>query len=219
MKTIAPDAMIAIEAGEAIVTGAAKITPRDAGTPICVWGGHGTLEIGDDTYKGLGDRAFAQQTVGAVGGVAQGLTLGLSGVEPAALAFLDADEVKTASVVIHRLIFAADGKTLLDAHVFDRGRVDTVDTDEVIGGDASIQVAVESTARGLGKSGARMRSDPDQRLINANDGYFKFTAYAGEKMLYWGGRKPTRTADAVGGGGSSQTPSSPSSPPSNTSSA
>lgn len=200
MKNIAADAMTAIEAGEAIVTGAAKLTPRDGGDPICVWGGHGPITIDGDIYKGLGDRALAQQTAGAVGGVAQGLTLSLSGVDPAALAFLDADEVKAASVVIYRLIFASDGKTLLDAHVFDRGRVDAVDTDEVIGGDAAIQVAVESTARGLGRSGARMRSDPDQRLINAADGYFKFTAYAGEKMLYWGGRKPSRTSDAVGSG-------------------
>jgi hypothetical protein len=42
-----------------------------------------------------------------------------------------------------------------------------------------------------------MRSDSDQRLINPTDGYFKNTAYAGEKMLYWGGKKPTRTAAAA----------------------
>lgn len=214
MKTIAPAAMAAIEAGEAIVTGAAKITPRDAGTPILVWGGHGPITFGGDTYKGLGDRALAQQTAGAVGGVAQGLSLSVSGVEAAALALLDADEVKAASVVLHRLIFASDGKTLLDAHVFDRGRVDAVNTEEVIGGPAAISLAVESAARGLGRSGARMRSDPDQRLINPLDGYFKFTAYAGEKMLYWGGKKPARTADAVGGSSSGGSSGSSSSDPS-----
>jgi hypothetical protein len=202
VKTIEPAAMTAIEAGEAIVTGAAKITPRDGGDPILVWGGYGPIDIDGDTYQGLGDRALAQQSAGAVGGVAQGLTLSLSGIEPHALAFLDADEVKAASVVLYRLIFGPDGKTLLDAHVFDRGRVDAVDTDEVIGGEAAINVAVESTARGLGRSGARMRADPDQRLINAADGYFKHTAYAGEKMLYWGGKKPSRTSDAVGGSAS-----------------
>jgi hypothetical protein len=105
---------------------------------------------------------------------------------------LDADEVKGASVVLYRLIFASDGKTMLDAHVFDRGRIDTVETEEVIGGPAAINASVESAARGLGRSGARMRADSDQRLISATDGYFKFTGYAPEKMLYWGGKKPSR---------------------------
>jgi hypothetical protein len=76
-----------------------------------------------------------------------------------------------------------------------------VDTVETIGGAAAIRASVESAARALGRSGARQRSDPDQRLINATDGYFKFTAYAAEKSLYWGGKKPSRVGDAMGSGG------------------
>ena len=83
--------------------------------------------------------------------------------------------------------------------MFDRGRVDTVETVETIGGAAAIVVAVETAARGLGSSGARMRSDADQRLINPTDGYFKHTAFAGEKALYWGGRRPNRAGSALGG--------------------
>jgi hypothetical protein len=288
MKTIAPAAMEAIEAGEAIVTGAVEIVPREGiipdiiatgtaveltwqqntfiqpggndearmglayydqagvqigsnnwstftqptvwtarslsdttpagcaiirvlqehkrlagthteGDTIRLWGGFGPIEIDGDTYQPLGDRGLAQQTSGALGGVANGLTLSLSGIEPDALELLNADEIKGASVVIHRLIFASDGKTLLGSEVWDRGRVDTVDTDEEIGGQATINVAVESAARGLGHSGARQRADSDQRLINPNDGYFKSTAYAGEKELYWGGKRPVRTGDAHGG--------------------
>jgi hypothetical protein len=200
MKSFAPAALAAIAAGTALVAGAVQITPRDGGPPILVWGGHGSItppSLGL-TFKGLGDRALAQQTAGAIGGVAQGLELTLSGVEPEALKLLDADEVKAASVVVYRLIFKSDGKTLLDAHVFDRGRIDTVESDETVGGEAAIKAGVETAARGLGRSGARMRSDSDQRLINAADGYFKNTAYAGEKMLYWGGKKPSRTSSAVG---------------------
>ena len=44
-----------------------------------------------------------------------------------------------------------------------------------------------------------MRSDADQRLIDASDGFFKNVSFAGEKTLYWGGRKPTRAGTAVGG--------------------
>jgi hypothetical protein len=202
VKTIADPAMAAIEAGEAIVTGAVQIVPRDEDLdPIRCWGGYGVLQIDGDDYLPLGDRAFAQQNSGAIGGIAQGLTLGVSGVEPAALELLEVDEVRRASVILYRLIFASDGKTLLDAHLFDRGKVDKVDTVEIVGGTATINVAVESAARGLGRSGARQRSDSDQRLINDTDGYFKYTAYAAEKSLYWGGKKPARAGDAVGGSG------------------
>lgn len=158
--------------------------------PIRVWGGYGPIEIDGEVFEGIGARGLAQQTAGAVGGVAQGMTLSLSGIEPGVLALLEASEIKRASAVIYRLIFAGDGKTLLDAQVFDRGRVDTIDTAEEIGGVAEIRVAVESAARGLGRAGARRRSDSDQRLIDPDDGYFKHTAYAGQKTLYWGGKKP-----------------------------
>jgi len=191
VKTISTAAMAAIEAGEAIVTGAAKITPRDGGMPILLWGGYGTVTLDGDTYQGVGDRGIAQQTSGAIGGVAEGLTLGVSGIEAAALELLDADEVKGATVVLRRMIFAGDGKTLLDYAVWDRGRGDAISSDERIGGEAAITLAVESEARGLGRAGARQRADSDQRLISETDGYFKNTAYAGQKDLYWGGKKPT----------------------------
>jgi hypothetical protein len=199
VKTLETAAMNAIAAGEAIVTGAVEIFPVDGSDPIRVWGGYGPItppSIGE-VFKGLGSHGFAQQTAGAVGGVAQGMVLTLSGVDPVALALLDADELKSASVIIYRLIFASDAKTLLDAHVFDRGKVDTVDSDEVIGGAAAINLGIESAARGLGRNGARQRSDSDQRLIDSTDGYFKNTGYAPEKMLYWGGKKPSRGAGAL----------------------
>lgn len=167
--------------------------------PIRLWGGYGPIEIDGEDYQGIGDRGLVQQTAGAIGGVAQGLVLSLSGIEPEALALLDGTELRGASVVIYRLIFASDGKTLLDAHVFDRGHVDTVETSEVIGAGAAIKVSVETTARGLGRAGARMRSDSDQRLINGSDGYFRNTAYAGEKTLYWGGRVPNHARGVLGG--------------------
>jgi hypothetical protein len=174
--------------------------PTDPVTPeavVQVWGGYGPIEIETSpgvftTYQGVGDRGMAQQTGGAVGGIAQGVELTLSRLEPELLGLLDANEIKGGAVILRRLIFASDGKTLLDYDIWERGRVDTVSTVETIGGQAAIKVAVESAARGLGRTGARMRSDSDQRLINPNDGYFRFCAYAGEKMLYWGGKKPSR---------------------------
>jgi hypothetical protein len=171
-----------------------------AAPTLRLWGGYGPITIDGSQFQGIGNSAVAQQTAGALGGVAQGLTIGLSGIEPHVLGLLDdGDQYKGASVVIYRLIFASDGKTLLDAHVFDRGRIDEINSEEVVGSAAAISAAVESAARGLGRSGARQRSDADQRLIAENDGYFKSTSYAGQKLLYWGGKKPAVAGVAVGG--------------------
>lgn len=202
MKTIASAAMAAIEAGEAIVSGAVEIL---CDPPVRVWGGYGTLTLDGDDYIGVGDRGLAQQSAGAIGGFAQGMTLSLSGIDPAAIELLDSDEIKGAALVLYRLIFASDGKTLLDAAVFDRGRVDGIESMEKIGAAALISLAIESAARGLGRSGSRQRSDADQRLINATDGYFRAAAYAAEKMLYWGGKRPNGAGSSLGGGSGGRT--------------
>jgi hypothetical protein len=152
MKTIATAAMDAIEAGEAIVTGAVQITPR-VGTVLRYWGGFGPITFGTHTYLGLGDRALAQKTSNAMGGVAQGITLSLSGVEPAALACSIPTRFKGASVVLNRLIFASDGKTLLDYAVFERGRGDALNSDR----DDRRQCSDQLRDR---KLGARARPKP-----------------------------------------------------------
>lgn len=177
-----------------------EIIPVEPGVveaALRVWGGYGPIELDGEVYEGVGDRGLAQRTGGAVGGIAQGIELVLSRVEPELLVLLDADEIRGGAVILRRLIFASDGKTLLDYDIWDRGRVDTVSTVETVGGQATIKVGVESAARGLGRSGHRMRADSDQRLINPNDGYFRKTSYAGEKMLYWGGKKPGRTGGST----------------------
>ena len=194
MKIYSDAALEAIERGEAIVSGAVAIF---CDPPVRVWGGYGDLEIGGEEYRGIGDRGLAQISGGSLGGTAQAITLTLSGIEPEVLELLNADEVKRSPVVIHELTFSGDGRTLLDAQVEARGRIDQLRIVETIGGLATIQVYVETAARGLGRRGGRMRSDADQRLIDPNDGFFRNVSYAAEKLLYWGGRRPARAGGAL----------------------
>ena len=196
MKTIAAAALDALERGEAIVSGAVEI----ASDPVIrVWGGWAELTFDGRTFDPLGDRSLVQVTGGALGDAAQSITLSLSGIDVETLALLDATEVSGAPAILWRLIFSSDGNTLLDYNVWARGRLDTLVTEEEIGGTATLTAQLETAARGLGRRGARMRSDADQRLIDATDGFFKNVSYAGEKMLYWGGRRPVRASNAVGG--------------------
>lgn len=199
MKNFSDAAIGALERGDAIVGGALAISSTPA---VRIFSGYGTLSIDGANFEGIGDRGIGQVSAGALGGGAQNITFTLSGVEPEAIELLDADEVKRAPAVKYRLIWSPDGKTLLGGYVFARGRVDKVATEEVIGGPAAIKCVVENAARGLGRRGGRMRSDADQRLVKANDGFFRNVSHAGEKMLYWGGKRPARAGDALGGGSS-----------------
>ncbi|MEM6265888.1 MAG: hypothetical protein AAF707_00055 [Pseudomonadota bacterium] len=196
MKTIAPAALEALSDGTAITVGAVEI----ASTPVIrVWGGWTPLTFDGRTFDPVGDRSLVQVSGGALGGAAQNITLRLSGVDPETLALLDASEVSGAPAILWRLIFDQAGATLLGYNIWARGRLDTLPSDETVGGTAALTATLETAAAGLGRRGARFRSDADQRLIDPNDGFFKHVSYAGEKVLYWGGRRPERAGSALPG--------------------
>lgn len=201
MKVLAPAALTALEEGTAIVAGAVEITCDPI---VRVWSGWHELTFDGRTFDPVGDRGLVQVSGGALGDAAQNITLTLSGIDPETLALLDAADLSGAPAVLWRLIFDQSGNTLLDFHVWARGRLDTIERDEEIGGTAAITAQLETAAKGLGRRGARMRSDADQRLVDPADGFFKNISFAGEKTLYWGGRRPSRAGTALpgtGGGG------------------
>lgn len=195
MKILSTAALEALDKGEAIVAGAIKIA---CDPPVLAWGGNHVMILEGEEFLPLGDRALVQVAAGALGGAAQNITLSLSGIDAETLELLDASEVSGAPTILWRLIFNQAGDTLLDYHVWARGRLDTLDQDEEIGGTATLIGRLETGARGLGRRGARMRSDADQRLIDPADGFFKNVSYAAEKMLYWGGRRPSRAGSVLG---------------------
>lgn len=196
MKTLTTAGQAALDSGEAIVVGALEI----ASDPVIrIWGGPSELTFDGRTFDPVGDRSLVQVAGGALGGAAQNISLLLSGIEPEILELVDAQEVSGAPSILWRLIFSSDGNTLLDYHIWSRGTLDTLIREEEVGGTAAISAQLETPARGLGRRGARMRSDADQRLIDANDGFFKNVAYAAEKEIYFGGRRPQRAGSALGG--------------------
>lgn len=164
------------------------------GEPLCFWGGYGDLILdagdGPETYVGVGDRGLVTVTGRRIGTAEQSIELTLSGVDPDI--DLNTAVARDASVLIWRLGFDSSGRTLLDASVFDRGKVDDLFREEVVGGEATIRLMVEGAARGLGRSTNRMCTDADQRNIRDSDPFFSKIGYAHQKKLYWGGPKPLR---------------------------
>lgn len=169
-------------------------------------GGFGSLVIDGETYLPLGQNGVIKTTSGSVGGAAEGTTLELSDIPPADMAQINTSVLRGVTVTIRRLIFDENGRDLLDSSVHLRGRVDFVQRAIQAGGAAVIGITVEGSARGLGRSSGRMRTDADQRLILATDGGMKHTSYAGDVTLYWGGKPPQRAMGALGAAPPSRRP-------------
>lgn len=193
MKIYSDEALAAMESGEAIVAGALAIYCDD---PAFVWGGPWPITLDGDTYLPIDDSGVGSMIGGQIGGTEQNTTLTLSGVDPDTLALLDAVGLRQAPTKLYRLIFDGSGTVMLDARVVKRGLIDDVFVQDEQGGKAQIQISIESAARGLGRSGRRMRTDADQRLIDPTDGFFKHVTYAGTKTIYFGG-KPSSAAAGV----------------------
>lgn len=189
MKILSPDALAALERGDAVVSAAVRIA---LDPPALFWGGFGPLVIAGETYVGVGDRGMVSSTRGSIGTAEYKTELKLSGVDPDVAAALDLRALRGKGVVIRRLIFDSSGSILLGQNVWQRGRIDLATLDEMVGGASTLVISVEGAARGLGRRSERMRSDADQRLIDPTDGGMRRTAFAGEKTIYWGGKVPAR---------------------------
>ena len=194
MKSISGAANAAMQDGTAISVGAVRIGTT---TPTCIWGGYGQITLpsgpagASETYDGIGDRGLVSVTGSALGTSEQNITLSLSGIEPDVLALLGSTGLQGAVCQIWLMTWDGAGQNMLDAQIFAAGRLDTMPVSDVIGGTATVTASVETAARGLGRSGQRMRTDADQRLISSGDNAFRAVSFAGNKTLYWGGRKPT----------------------------
>ncbi|PHY20931.1 hypothetical protein [Caulobacter sp. BP25] len=197
MKVFGPEADAEIAAGRAMSVGAALIA--GAPNPTRIWGGYHPITVAGQIFQPIGDRGLVRASGGQLGGAAQAVTLELSGVEPEVLAMLDAEALKNVPVIVWRWIFDASGRNLLATPVFTRGRLDQIIIDDVPGGTSKISASVEGAAKGLGRSRGRTRSDADQRLDDPADAGFSAVSYAGEKIMYWGGKLPSTVAAASGG--------------------
>lgn len=194
MKTYSSETIAALQEGAVITVGAARIE-TEAG--FRVWGGEGTVSLAGEDYVGIGDRGLVQATASQLGGSEQSLDLVLSGVNSDVIPLIQAAHVRNAPAVVWRLLFNASGSTLLDAHVFRRGRVDALPIEDTPGGVAKITARIEGAARGLGRQTGRLRSDADQRLVSATDGAFQWVTQAALRTLAWGGKPPARVSSGA----------------------
>ena len=196
MKTFSTAAQTALAAGAVMTAGAVRI----AISPLfAVWGGDGALTLSGESYTGVGHHGLITVTGSRLGGAEDGIELRLSGVDPDLAGLVAATDVRGAPVWIWRLLFDLSGTSLLDATIFEMGRLDRLTTEETPGGTATIVAAVETAARGLGRRTGRMTADADQRMVLSTDGALSRVTQAGELTLAWGGKPPARVTQTLPG--------------------
>lgn len=183
MKTLASDALTALDAGR---FGVRALCLFDL--PSGRWGifdDQYDLSYDGDTYIGASGRFQLQLPPGAADLSVRGLTVTLSALDSAALAWVQDQSYRQRPMFASVAILGTDG-TILAVQRWFTGFVDTVLWQERIDGQARLVIRCESASRELDRSGARTRSDADQRALDPDDGFFKHTVGSISTEYQWG---------------------------------
>jgi hypothetical protein len=153
--------------------------------------GLGEFQWGGVTFVGAGT-LFEIDTIGSsLNGEAVPLTIKLNGdaragLTPTVLAQIETVQYRGRPVTIYRRYMHPETYAEISTELAYRGKVDTMVHKIREGGEAVLECRTESALIDLARSGYRMRSDADQRLINPTDGSLRFVASVVEHKFDWG---------------------------------
>lgn len=154
------------------------------------WTGTGPLPYGGLDYIGTGRLlSMDEPTFGTDGG--QPLVLHLSampeeGLSMDLLATIEEHVYHQRPGRVSLVTLDPDTGALLGVTPFMSGYIDILTHEETVGGAGEIVCNLESRSRDLTRTGYRTRADADQRLIKADDGFFRYAATAGDQTISWG---------------------------------
>ncbi|MFC5423050.1 hypothetical protein ACFPOB_26220 [Bosea eneae] len=153
--------------------------------------GQGEFTWSGITFRGAGNLF----QLSAIGGVSDGTAVGLAirlngdaraGLDASVFASIETIQYRNAPVLVWRGYLHPTTYALLSVEPVFRGRLDTIEHNVTEGGDVYMQAAVESGAIDLGRSGYRMRTDADQRLIDPSDGSLRHVQSTVSQEVKWG---------------------------------
>ena len=162
------------------------------------WGGVGTLTHDSQTYTGAGSLIELDELVQGVEGEAIALVLKLTAVpnsdlSPDILASIDRDYTWHQRVATVMTAYFTPANVLLSVETEGRFYIDRLVFQHGLGGESVLMLYLESKARDLIKTGYRIRSDEDQKLIDSNDCALRHTIDAATIPVIWG-RAPEEAA-------------------------
>lgn len=160
--------------------------------------GIGSITYNSVTYQGAG-ALFEIAALGAsADGAANSISIKLNGnadtLTSNVLATIESEQYVGRPVTLLRRYANADTWAELSVETMWVGFVDVIRQVERAGDSAYLEAICESRALDLGRSGYRMRSDADQKQIDANDGSLRHLQAAKDQEIFWG-RLPPVTYD------------------------
>jgi hypothetical protein len=95
-------------------------------------------------------------------------------------------------VTVYVGFFDIQTQALLAMKRWFTGIIDQAIRKEQANGVATLTVKAEPVSRELTRTGARMRSDADQRLLDATDNFYANVSLAVNQPIYWGKKGASR---------------------------
>lgn len=190
MKSLDPGAIAALESGRYAVRALCLFD-----LPSGRWGifdDDYDLSWSGDTYIGAAGRFTLQLPPTAADLSERGLTVTLSALDGAALAWVQDQSYRQRPMFAALAIIGTDTPQILHVKKWFSGFVDRVVWQEKIDGEARLLVHCESHSRELDRAGTRARTDADQRLRDPDDGFFKMTVAAIAREIEWGATEPQK---------------------------
>jgi hypothetical protein len=202
MRTLTPAAQAALEAETVaprdFITIYAKT--RDTGAEVvdCYWSDEGSVAadvidpgtglVVTRTFKGGGGALSISAVPIVVGLVVQNVEIELSQISEHIQQLIRGYEPKQARIELHRgFVDPKSGLLVSPAVPRFAGFIDEIEiTTPEQGGEGAVSVTCTSHTQEITRSNPATRSDADQRLRDADDGFFRHVALIGEQNIYWG---------------------------------
>ena len=151
---------------------------------VAAHSGVGTITYGGVDYLGVG-------TLGSISNISEntelsaaGVTLTLSGVDPALVAIALAEPYQGRICTISRGFLNASYQLILDPIIIFVGRLDTQSI--MLGANSQIEVVVENLTADWNRATIRRFNNQDQQTRFPGDKGLEFVTQATEKPVYWG---------------------------------
>lgn len=153
--------------------------------------GLGTLTWSEIDFVGAGTLFELSTIGGSSDGAAIPLTIKLngdarSGLDATVLAEIETVQYRGRPAYVWRAYQHPDTYALVSVEPVFRGKIDTMTHNVTEGGECFLECMVESNAIDFGRSGYRMRTDLDQRLIDPSDGSLRHVQTSASQQIEWG---------------------------------
>lgn len=190
MRTISADTLESIKRGDFAHTWLIDFNLPEG--IFGFWPGTGNLVVSGITYVGAGSLLSIDQIDMGVDLSSSPLSVSLRAVpdtslSPDLLASIDDYSYKNRPARLHLAYFSPSTGDAITVILWWQGYIDVVNHQEQIGGEYVLLATLEPRSLDHSRIGYRMRSDTDQKLIDATDLFFEHAATTGTEEIKYGG--------------------------------